>query len=393
MKIIKSPACLTMLLLLLLLFLHACRTIRNLSSTPKPWQGTEHFKSKLPAYSAAKKNVFIIADAKMTELFDMLAPFYLFNATGQANVYIISKDESPILIKRDLFVQPQLTFTAADSLQLQADVIIIPALSKRDEQQDTIVINWIKDHVTSSTKVLAVCDGASTAAATGLYDGKALTCHASDYAGLKAHFPNPHWVQNINVTRSGNLFSTAGVSNAVEGSLTLINVLFGKEVMEKVMADIQYPAANIKEEHQSIALKFSNKVTVAKKIFFRKNKAIGLVLEDGINEFDMASLIEAYSRSLPASFSAFNPKGSTIETKYGLMLINTGDTAIRNFDELHVLMPEKFSLKNESYFKGTTIIRYAKVQKEYMINVCLDRIADQYGNSFKNFIKISLDYN
>jgi len=244
MKILKSPIFIVILLFLLVFFLHACKTVRNLSKPPMEWEGTGDFKSKLPLYSTVKKNVFIIADSKMTELFDMLAPFYLFNATEKTNVYIITKDKTPILIKNHLFLQSQLTFSEADSLKLFADVIVIPALSKRDEHQDTVVINWIKSHFTNTTRILAVCDGASTAAATGLYDGKPLTCHASDYSGMQVHFPKPAWVQNVSVTKSGNLFSTAGVSNAVEGSLTIINELFGKYVMQKVMSDIQYPAGS-----------------------------------------------------------------------------------------------------------------------------------------------------
>jgi putative intracellular protease/amidase len=393
MKILKNQTSILSLLLAAIFFLNACRPIRNLKNPPSAWQGNSNFKSKIPDYNAAKKNVFIIADAEMTVLFDMLAPFYLFNATEKANVYIIAKDKTPILIKRDLFVRPQLTFEEADSMKLPADVIVIPALSKRDEHQDTVLINWIKAHFSDHTKILAVCDGASTAAATGLYDGKPLTCHASDYAGLKKHFSKPSWVQDVAVTKSGNLFSTAGVSNAVEGSLTVINELFGRETMQQVLANIYYPGAEIKILHNSIPINGNSKITVAKKIIFRKNKKIGLLIENGINEFDMASIIETYSRSFPASFTAFNLSSSTIQTKYGLTLVSTVDTVSKKLNELHLLMSGSFSKEDESYFKNTKIIRYDKLQKEYLINICLKRIEEQYGHQFEKFVKISLDYN
>jgi putative intracellular protease/amidase len=393
MKILKTLASIGGLVLTGILFLNACSPIRNLTSPPATWQGSMDFKTKPPAYDAGKKNVFIIADAKMTVLFDMLAPFYLFNATGRANVFIVAKDKTPILIKRNLFVSPQLTFAEADSMKLQADVIVIPALSKRDEHQDTIVIDWIKALFLATTKMLAICDGASTAAATGLYDGKPLTCHASDYAGLKVHFSKPGWIQNVAVTQSGNLFSTAGVSNAVEGSLTVINELFGTETMRQVMANIHYPETAIKTNHKSIAVNGLNKFTVARKIFFRRNRKIGLLLENGMNEFEMASIIETYGRSFPASFTTRNVSNSTIQTKYGLTLACTGDTDMKDLDELHLLMTGTFSKENELYFKKAEIIRYGNLQKEYPINVCLKRIGEQYGNRFGNFIKISLDYN
>ncbi|MCW3089398.1 MAG: hypothetical protein JWP81_467 [Ferruginibacter sp.] len=393
MQIIKLLGSLIIFILLATILLNACRPIRNLNNPPATWRGNTLMESVVPTSDATKKNVFIIADAKMTVLFDMLAPFYLFNSTEKTNVFIIAKDKTPILIKRDLFVVPQLTFHEADSMHLQADVIVIPAMSNRDEHQDTIVINWIKNHFLANTSILAVCDGASTAAATGLYDGKPLTCHASDYAGLKLHFNKPDWVQNVTVTKSGNLFSTAGVSNAVEGSLTVINELFGEETTKKVMLNINYPEPGIKTIHKSRAINGNNKWAVAKKIFFKKNKKIGLNIENGVNEFDMASILESYGRSLPASLRVFSLHSLAVRTKYGLTLLITGDTDIKKFDELHLVMPNSFLGDDKLNLKNTGIISYDKIQNQYLPDVCLKRIAQQYGHSFEEFVKVSLDYN
>lgn len=109
MKIVKTPISFASFLLVAVLFLNACRPIRNLKNPPSAWQGDSNFKSKTPDYSAAKKNVFIIADANMTELFDMLAPFYLFNTTQKANVYIVAKDKTPIF-KEGLICKAAINF-------------------------------------------------------------------------------------------------------------------------------------------------------------------------------------------------------------------------------------------------------------------------------------------
>lgn len=393
MKIFKTSALAVSLLLLAAICLNACGPVRNLTHPPAPWQGERNFEMKQLVHDAAKKNVFIIADSKLTVLFDMLAPFYLFNATEKANVYIITKDKTPILIKRDLFVAPQLTFDEADAMQLQADVIVIPALSTRDEHQDPVIINWIKAHFTPTTKMLAVCDGASTAAATGLYDGKPLTCHASDFAGLKKHFSKPDWIKDVAVAHSGNLYSTAGVSNAVEGSLTVINELFGRETMQTVLTSIYYPDNAIKTVHKSVALGGSNIFTVVKKVMFKKNRNIGMLLENGMDEFEMASIIETYGRTFPASFTTFNLNDSTIHTKYGLTLINTGKARLKGLDEVHFLKSYSFPKVAGSNFNNAKIICYDTIQQQYPIDICLKRINEQYGTRFSEFVKISLDYN
>lgn len=381
------------MLLIMLSCFNACRPIRNFTTKPTPWSGQSMATSKLPVYDPAKKTIFIIADDKLTELFDMLAPFYLFNATGKANVYIVAKEKTPILIKKDLFVCPQLTFGEADSMRLLADVIVIPALSIRDEHQDTVVISWIKNHFSPTTKMLAICDGASTSAATGLYDGKPITCHASDIEVIQPHFSKPNWVQQVTVAKAGNLFSTAGVSNAVEGSLTVINELFGTETTQKVAANIGYPHEGIRLSHKSIALNGGNKFEVIKKVFFKRNKDIGVLLQNGMNEFAMASMIDTYGRTFPASFKTYILNDTTIYTQNGLSLIHTGNNSINGLDELHVMMPGTLSEADESIFKKIQIVRYDNLQHQYLFDVYFNRIGEQYGYQFEKFVKISLDYN
>ena len=380
------------LLLLAITFIYSCKPIQNLKNESVIFKGDFSTGNK-PVYNPSHKTIFIIADNKQTELFDMLAPYYLFNATGQANVYIIAKDTSPILLKKDLYILPQYTFNEIDVLNLQADVIVIPALSIRDEHQDPILINWIKKHFNSNTKMLAVCDGSATAAATGLYDGKPLTTHASDYVAVKAHFSKPDWIQGVSVTQSGNLFSTAGVSNAVEGSLTIINELFGPVILQNVSLNIHYPHAEIRVAHQSIALNGKTKLTIAKKIIFRKNKKIAVLLENGINEFEMASFIDTYGRSFPASLQPITPNDSPVSTKYGLTLLCTTNLKFTEPDELHLLTPATLSVKDQHLFRHTRLISHENLQQQYPIDVCLDEIGKQYGHKFRQAVKLLLDYN
>ena len=395
MKKIKTTfGTIFMLLLLCLALFNACKPVSEFKSQTV-YKGHNDFNWQQPAMDTSKKNVFIIADNDGTELFDMMAPFYLFNETGKANVYIIAKNKYPVNVKKGLFLLPQMTFAEADSLALNADVIVIPAQigAMQKNRQDSIVISWIKGHYTNTTKILSVCDGSITAAATGLYDGKLLTTHASDYPMVKVPYTKPIWVQNISVTQSGNLFSTAGVSNATEGSLTVIAELFGKETMQSVAANIYYPHADVKTEHQSIAVSGSTKTTILKKVMFKKNKDVGVLLQDGMSEFDLAGVLDTYNRSFPSSCKTFITSGETIKTKYGLTLIATGDVHKNNVDELHVLMPGTFSKNAEVFFKKAQYIKYDHQQEQYIIDVCLKRIAQQYGSSFENVTKLLLDYN
>ena len=122
----------------------------------------------------------------------------------------------------------------------------------------------------------------------------------------------------MNVTKSGNLFSTAGVSNAVEGSLTIINEMFGEETTMAVISDIHYPEPGIRTNHQSTSIDFNDKWTIAKKVMFRQNNNIGILLENGMNEFKMISILDTYARTFPKSFKAIYLNDSIVQSKLWL---------------------------------------------------------------------------
>ena len=66
---------------------------------------------------------------------------------------------------------------------------------------------------------------------------------------------------------------------------------------------------------------------------------------------------------------------------------------MKGLDELHVLTPDLFSKEDALVFKNTRIIRYDKMGKQYLVDICLQRIGELYGDKFKQFVKITLDYN
>jgi transcriptional regulator GlxA family with amidase domain len=347
-----------------------------------------------PAFDSAKKTVIIIADNDGTEMFDLMAPFYLFNRTQKANVYVVSEKKSPILLFNSLFILPHYSFAEIDSLQLTPDVIVVPNVTVHlHTPPKSSTVNFIKRHYTGNNIILSICDGSATAAATGLYDGKPITTHASDYNTLQKKFPGAGWVRNVSVTQSGNLYSTAGVSNAVEGSLTVIKRLFGEQTMQAVLHDVAYPHADIQLEHQSQAVRKGDVIKIASKILFKKNYKIAVLLTDGVNEFKLASVLDTYMRTFPKSINSFSVGGKNITSKYGLTLYPSGDLKEDQVNEVHVLDPKTFTPSEQDLFATAGIIRYSQEQKLYPIEICLKRIAALYGNNFKNCVKLTLDYN
>ena len=371
----------------------ACSPIRKFMTWEK-YKGNNDFIYTYPKFDSTKKTVIIIADNDGTEIFDMMTPFYLFNATEKANVYIVAEKKNPVTVIKGFFLLPHYSFDEFDSTAIKPDVIVIPNLSAMDaKHQNPVIVSWIKKRYLATTKILSVCDGSMTAAATGIYDGKLLTTHASDYTSIKKQYTKPMWVQNVSVTNDGNLFSTGGVSNAVEGSLSVINQVFGTETMMEVKENINYPHILPKMEHRSIALNFNNKLTIGNKVIFKKNKRVGLLLQYGINEFELAAIMDTYNRTFPSSIESFVSIGKNITSKYGLTIIPSGNINSVKLDELHILNSVLFTKEEEKYFEKAEIVKYDNLQQQYIINYCLDRISKQYGKKYQNITKLLLDYN
>ncbi|HET6722411.1 MAG TPA: DJ-1/PfpI family protein [Chitinophagaceae bacterium] len=365
------------------------KPIRELKYFP-PYAGTTNFKWQYPAYDSTKKTVIIMADNDMTETFDMLTPYYLFNETGEANVYIAAQKKYPIVTENGPFVLPHFTYTEVDSLRINPDVIVIPYMHSPESAEKT---SWIQKRFNDSVLFLSICDGAWTAAASGVYDGVPLTSHATGHDKLKKKFTKPIWVQNTSVTESGNLYSTAGVSNATDGSLKVIQRLFGRETMLEVLKKIHYPHKEIRQDHISNALTGSAKLSVLKKVLFKENKTVGILLQNGMNEMDLAALFDINARTMPASILAVVTEGNSITTKHGLTIISTDKIKPGGVDELHVLKQDEVSEMPISEFKNADIIYYENQQGSYIIDVCLKGIKEEYGIGFSNFVKLTLDYN
>jgi putative intracellular protease/amidase len=360
----------------------------------KVYKGSNDFAWARPPLDSAKKTVIIIADNDGTEMFDLLAPFYLFNASGKANVLVVAERKAPVLLVNSLFILPHYTFSEIDSLHITPDVIVIPNLTVHlMTPPKPSNVAWIKRHYTGSNIILSICDGSATAAATGLYDGKPLTTHATDLKTLQKQFPKPVWVRNVSVTQSGNLYSTAGVSNAVEGSLTVIRRLFGEQTLRAVINDVHYPRADIKVEHDSRVVDNAAKVKIVSKMLFKKNYKIGVLLTGGINEFELASVLDTYVRTFPKSINTFSAQGRNVSSKYGLTLYPTGNFENDKMNEVHILDSNALQVSKKDLPTNASILKYDIERTLYPIDLCLERIAGLYGNKFMNCVKLMLDYN
>ncbi|HEX6915386.1 MAG TPA: DJ-1/PfpI family protein [Chitinophagaceae bacterium] len=376
------------------LLMVSCAPLKEFKRIPE-YKGTTLTGYSQRSYSAAKQNVFILADNKGTEIFDLIAPFYLFSLTGEANVYIVAKSNTPVPVMKGFFVLPHYTYAQVDSLGLPASAIVIPNFSgTKDDEQDPEVIEWIRRRYADPVRILSVCAGSFTAAATGLYDGKQMTTHASELAGNRRLFPSPQWQQHRSFTKDGRLYSTAGVSNAAEGSLALIRDMFGEASMRKVMAQIHYRYDTLKLLHETVAISPADKKAFLRKVLFRNDKHTGVLMQDGIDEFILAGILDSYHRTIPASLKTYTGGKAAVTSRFGLVLLPTGkQEEMKSLDELHVIGADRAGDNQKPVIRGLQMVHYDTTDKRYIFDICLERIGALYGSRFSEAVKRLLDYN
>jgi transcriptional regulator GlxA family with amidase domain len=85
-----------------------------------------------------------------------------------------------------------------------------------------------------SRRVVSVCTGAIILAATGLLDGRRATTHWEHAHLLAAHFPAVTVDPDPIYLRDGNVFTTAGVTSALDLTLALVEDDHGADVARQV---------------------------------------------------------------------------------------------------------------------------------------------------------------
>lgn len=75
-----------------------------------------------------------------------------------------------------------------------------------------------------------------------------------------------------------------------------------------------------------------------------------VLLQSGINEFDLAAILDTYRRSYPEPIETYIEQGKSVTSKYRLTLFATGNIHSGNCTELHVLQPGNFSTSHQELF-------------------------------------------
>lgn len=88
--------------------------------------------------------------------------------------------------------------------------------------------------------LVSVCTGAGLLARAGVLDGRNATTNKMAWNETTALGPNVNWVRQARWVQDGNIWTTSGVSAGTDGTLGLIEYLYGKDTADGLAKFMEY---------------------------------------------------------------------------------------------------------------------------------------------------------
>jgi transcriptional regulator GlxA family with amidase domain len=92
------------------------------------------------------------------------------------------------------------------------------------------LIGWLRAHAPEAERIVSVCTGTFVLAEAGLLDGRRVTTHWANCAGLARQYPDVTVLPEPIFVRDGNVATSAGVTAGIDLALTLVEDDHGRDV-------------------------------------------------------------------------------------------------------------------------------------------------------------------
>lgn len=177
------------------------------------------------------------------EVLDACGPFEVFGVAGRIStgptsfevVLVAAGDERSTLARHGLRIIADHTLDDAPDL----DVLIVPGGVTTAVETHPRVVAWVADRARTPV-VASVCTGAFILAEAGVLTDQQVTTHWEDVGELRERFPALDVVDGPRWVRSGDLFTSAGISAGIDLALHLVGVLGGTRLAMATAHQMDY---------------------------------------------------------------------------------------------------------------------------------------------------------
>ena len=184
-------------------------------------------------------NVGFIVFENLEEL-DLVGPYEVLSCVNEfrknaVNVFTVAHCSEPVRCANGLRIIPDYTFETCPPI----DIMVIPGgEGRRKAMHDEELLDFVRTRSREAKLVTSVCTGSFILAKAGLLDGKRATTWHGAVEELKRFEDILVCIERV--IHDGNIVTAAGVSSGIDMSLYLVNLIFGKDIADKVAEYIEY---------------------------------------------------------------------------------------------------------------------------------------------------------
>ncbi|WP_143306516.1 GlxA family transcriptional regulator [Chitinophaga vietnamensis] len=147
----------------------------------------------------------------------------------------------------------------------EGDFIFIPGFYfeglKRRPNIETSFFRWLSDCAARKINICSVCNAAFILGNAGLLDGRECTTHWRSTGLLQSMFPAARVLTDVLFVKSGNIYTSAGISSGIDMALSILEEWEGPLVANQVARGlVVYHRRSDKHQQQSIYLDYRNHI-------------------------------------------------------------------------------------------------------------------------------------
>jgi putative intracellular protease/amidase len=206
------------------------------NSTSEAQQQSAHQESKKPPRNLA------ILIFEGVQIIDYTGPYETFGHAYSAaqpvvfNIYTVAEKPEAITTAMGMSVNPKYTLDNSP----KPDILVVPGGDVDSAMNNAKVMKWLQDSAKDAEIVMSVCNGAFILAKSGLLDGLEATTTATLIERFKEAAPKTKVVSDKRFVDNGKIITTAGLSSGIDGSLHIIERLYGRGTAEMAALAMEY---------------------------------------------------------------------------------------------------------------------------------------------------------
>ncbi|CAM1503892.1 Fc.00g014830.m01.CDS01 [Cosmosporella sp. VM-42] len=203
----------------------------------------------LPSSAFRNFGVVLFRAFDMIDVFGTLDPLQLLAHTAQQmNLFFIAETLEPVTTETSSagmnkfnssfwpVIKPTHTFDA----ELDIDVLIVPGGPGVRAEGMERTHEYLRMMYPKVKIFMTICTGSGLAAKAGVLDGKMATTNKSAWKTITAMGPNVKWVSPARYVIDGKVWSSSGVTSALDLIFAFIETYWGSEPSKRIASIVEH---------------------------------------------------------------------------------------------------------------------------------------------------------